>query len=232
MQPKIQPWDWERMLFGTATPVFLVEILLRTIIVFVCVVVAMRLLGKRMNGQLTIAEMAIMLTMGAIAGAGMQISDRGLLQALVVLLFALVFHRTLTWLEYRSPKFETVSQGTTDLLVRDGVLQLKALKAAGLSRDRVFAHLRGEKIFNLGRTRRLYLEACGVFSVVEFSEDRPGLSLIPSIDRADEERKQADGALQVCRHCGLVRPNASVAVACTNCGSNNWDKAITISDGR
>src|SRR4051812_35148141 len=98
--------DWQRILFGEAPPVFLLEVLLRTLLIFVALLVITRLLGKRMSGQLTVTEMAVMLMLGAIVGAGVQMPDRGLLSAFLVLVLALVFQRGVTWLDGKSPKVE------------------------------------------------------------------------------------------------------------------------------
>lgn len=70
--------EWQRLWFGDAPPIFLVEVMLRTVLVFVALLFLVRFLGKRMNGQLTATEMAVMLTLGAIAANGMQVPQRGI----------------------------------------------------------------------------------------------------------------------------------------------------------
>ena len=47
---EIEPWDWPRILFGQAPPEFLVEVLMRTLIVYLALQVVVRLMGKRMGG--------------------------------------------------------------------------------------------------------------------------------------------------------------------------------------
>jgi uncharacterized membrane protein YcaP (DUF421 family) len=58
--------DWKRILFGTAPASFLLEVLARTAVMYVALLVVLRLLGKRMSGQITILEMAILISLGAI----------------------------------------------------------------------------------------------------------------------------------------------------------------------
>src|SRR3954463_6332856 len=131
--------EWHRLLFGDAPPAFLVEVVIRTLVVFIVLLVLARFLGKRMNGQLTITEMAVMLTLGAIAASGMQIPQRGILQALFVLILACVFQRSLTLLEMKSRRLEAKLQGSASLLVKNGVIELPGLKSARVSRDQLFA---------------------------------------------------------------------------------------------
>ena len=55
--------DIQRILFGEAPPQFLLEVLIRTVIIFLALLVFLRLIGKRMGGVLTISELAVMLTL-------------------------------------------------------------------------------------------------------------------------------------------------------------------------
>jgi hypothetical protein len=58
----------------------------------------LRWLGKRMSGQLTIMELSVMLTLGAIVSASMQIPDHGILEGVLLLLCALVSSgESVTW---------------------------------------------------------------------------------------------------------------------------------------
>lgn len=58
--------DLHRLLFGEAPAIFLLEVFIRTLFTYLILLVITRWLGKRMTGQLSITEMAVMLTLGAI----------------------------------------------------------------------------------------------------------------------------------------------------------------------
>src|ERR1700712_4165791 len=98
--------DVKRILFGQAPPAFLLEVLIRTLIIFVFLLFVVRWLGKRMSGQLTIMEMTVMLTLGAIVSVAMQIPDRGILLSMLVLLVTLTFHLGLGKLGFKSARIE------------------------------------------------------------------------------------------------------------------------------
>src|SRR5438128_615659 len=97
MQEKIFLTDWKRIFFGDTPPIFTLEIFGRTLIIYLILLIAMRVFGKRLTGQLTIIEMSIMITMGAILAPAMQLSDRGLLAGTVALLCALAFERGINY---------------------------------------------------------------------------------------------------------------------------------------
>lgn len=86
--------DIYRILFGEAPVQFLLEVLIRTIIIYCILLVVIRLLGKRMSGQLTSIEMAVMLTLGAIVSVPMQDPARGLLQGVLLLALVLIFQKS------------------------------------------------------------------------------------------------------------------------------------------
>ena len=114
--------DWHRILLGPAPVEFLLEVLLRTAVIYLVLLVILRMLGKRMGGQLTISELAVMLTLGAIISVPMQIADRGVLQGILVLICALVFQRGINYLAVKNEKIERILQGHESQLVRDGVI--------------------------------------------------------------------------------------------------------------
>src|SRR5688572_22437587 len=89
--------DLQRLLLGDAPFEFLGEVFIRTLMLYIALLVILRLLGKRMSGQLTITEMAVMITLGAIVGSPVQIPDRGVLIAIFILICILALHRGLTY---------------------------------------------------------------------------------------------------------------------------------------
>jgi uncharacterized membrane protein YcaP (DUF421 family) len=219
--------DWHRILFGSAPEHFLLEVLIRTVIIYFFLLVILRLLGKRMGGQLTISELAVMLTLGAIISVPMQVPDKGLLQGILVLICALAFERGINYLAVKSDKIERLLQGRESLLVNNGVLVADQLIAMKISREQMLAILRNEKIYNLGEVRRVYIEACGLFSVFKYPEARPGLSLLPPSDEAASKEFSIVGQVMVCEYCGNpARSQNETHSACNNCGANKWTQAV------
>jgi uncharacterized membrane protein YcaP (DUF421 family) len=220
--------DWHRLLFGDAPAVFLVEVLIRSVVTYALLLAAVRLLGKRMSGQLTVIELAVMLTLGAIASLAMQMPDRGILLGVWVLLLALIFQRGTTFLDWISPRFETLTQGRASAIVKEGVLDLHALAAARLSREQVFAALRERNVYNLGNVKRLYFEACGEFSLYIKEAPNAGLSTLPMLDGdARVLQPELKQTARVCATCGQVVESSEADYPCPHCGRKNWVKPTT-----
>jgi uncharacterized membrane protein YcaP (DUF421 family) len=225
--------DIQRILFGQAPPIFMLEVFIRTIVIYIVMLVIVRWLGKRMSGQLTIMELAVMLTLGAIVAVPMQMPDRGLLQGILLLLIAVLFQRGLSLIGFLSGKVEDITQGKCSLLVKDGLLQIEQMKSDRIPRQQLFAQLRDNDVFNLGMVDRLYLEASGIFSIFKAPEPKPGLCILPPDDKdmlnfylQSTSNNTHNADLQACLNCGNVEQNHQQEQACKVCGDNEWVKAI------
>ncbi len=218
--------DWQRILFGNASPEFLLEVFIRTLIIYVALLLAVKWLGKRMNGQLTIIEMTVMITLGAIVSVPMQMPDRGILQGLLILITALLLHRGITHLGHLNPRAEDILQGTPTVIVENGVLQLSEMDKARVSRQQLFSELRSKKIFHLGKVRRVYLEPSGAFSIILADDAHQGLPLYPPGDRDILEGLEPDyKQLLVCINCGLISEVQDVE-SCEGCHEHEFIKGI------
>ena len=219
--------DWQRILVGDAPVEFLLEVFIRTSFMYLVLLVIMRLLGKRMNGQLTNLELAVMLTMGAIMAPAMQIPDRGIVSGVLALLCALTFLKGMSLLGLKSSKTEKLIQGTETVLVKDGIIQLEQLASNQLSHQQIFAALRSENVYNLGQVKRLYLEAYGQFSIYENKHSKPGLSVLPPLDNEVRTiHEHTDDRQLACTNCGNTVPALPTPGPCAICRTDNWVNAI------
>jgi uncharacterized membrane protein YcaP (DUF421 family) len=218
--------DVNRWLFGQTPPEFMIEVAIRTMLIYVILLITVRLMGKRMTGQMTITELAVMITLGAIVSPVMQLPDRGLLFGVLVLSVALAFQRGLNYWAFKKEKVEKITQGVMSVLIKDGELVLEELEKSHISRQQLFAMLREKKIQNLGKVKRAYLEACGIFSVYLAEEITPGLPLFPASDEAIKEiHKEVPDHIMACCTCGHVQKNSGAETHCEICNAKDWSKA-------
>jgi uncharacterized membrane protein YcaP (DUF421 family) len=224
---EIHPWDFQRILFGQAPGDFLLEVFIRAVLMYLLLIVVLRLLGKRMDGQLTLTELAVMITLGAIIAVPMQIPDRGIVLGVIALLCVLAFQRGLNWLTLKSAKFEELTQGTLSIMVKDGVLQLDEMMKAGVSRQAIYSGLRKKEIYNLGKIKRLYFEACGILSVYQEESSKPGLSILPPTEKElMKSQATVDKDHLACSNCGAIASARHEDCTCQNCGERKWIQAV------
>jgi uncharacterized membrane protein YcaP (DUF421 family) len=215
--------DWYRILFGEVPLTFFVEAVFRTAFVFLVLLASMRLLGKRMAGQLNKNEMIGMSTLAAAIGVPLQAPDRGLIPSLIIACTVVLFGRLVSRLSFFYPKFESVSQDKLDVLLKESVIQMKAMISTEITRERLFAQLRSKGIRQLGEVSRVYLEADGNFTIIQNKKPVPGLKLIPDWDTEFVAEQRVDEHTEVCSRCGHTRMYQERT--CSNCGEQQWEKA-------
>jgi uncharacterized membrane protein YcaP (DUF421 family) len=226
-QAQIQAFDWRRIFIGQAPASFLLETVLRAVMVYIVLLISMRLLGKRTASQLTLTELAVVVTLGAAVGVPLQVPERGMLPGVVVLAVAILFQRGLNLLGFRSGRAARTLEGDVSILIRDGQLDLPAMKLAGVGRQQLFAVLRTKGVEQLGQVRRLYLEATGEFSVIRRDEPDPGLSIVPESDTSLRDLGEIARGRWACRSCGhLIRGASKPSVGCERCAQQRWTEAM------
>jgi uncharacterized membrane protein YcaP (DUF421 family) len=218
--------DWHRLFIGEAPLEFMLEVVLRTIIIYLVLLITMRLLGKRMNAQLNVTELSLMLMLGGVVSVAMQLPDRGLLLSIFTLACLLVLYRSLNWWAVRNARVEYLVHGELQQVVADGEMDMEAMAQARLSREQLFAQLRKASIQQLGQVKRVYMEANGEFSVYEQTPPKPGLSVLPQQDKALLDAEPADDSLTACHRCGHTEPANQQPPTCPRCQASHWTKAV------
>ena len=145
-----------------------------------------------------------------------------------MLLCAFIFQRGVNFLGVKSSKAERILQGELSVLVKDGVMQTKEMEKTKVSKQQLYAVLRNKEIFNLAEVERVYLEACGLFSIYKYdkkntAKPKAGLSLLPPSDEEIQPiLEDIEESLFVCNNCGNLASNPET---CNNCGKDAWTKA-------
>src|SRR5215216_1741000 len=171
MKPDEIKWtDWQRILIGEVPGSFYIELVIRTLIIFLLLIVSLRLLGRRMAARTSRIELTALFTLAAAIGVPLQAPDRGLLPAIVIAIVVIAVGRLVAVFAFRDPKFEQTVVDDFTILVKDGVVQMKEMKKTRITLERLFALLRGESIRHLGEVERLYFEANGSLTVVKLDK--------------------------------------------------------------
>jgi uncharacterized membrane protein YcaP (DUF421 family) len=220
--------DVGRWLLGNTTPEFMLEVAIRATLIYLVLLFTVHLMGKRMASQMTVTELSVMITLGAIVSPATQLPDRGLLFGAVGLLVAVLYQRGVNFWAFKNQKVEEITQGRMVLLVKDGVMLRDQLKKNHITHQQLFALLRENNIYNLGKVKRGYLEACGIFSVFEEKESKPGLSVFPPNDPIVKDvQEEADNQLMACETCGNVQTLTGKDTKCAICNQVTWIAAYT-----
>jgi uncharacterized membrane protein YcaP (DUF421 family) len=176
-----QPLDLERMFIGDFSFLLLLEIMVRTAVMYMVALGLVRFIGKRGLGQLSPFEYLVVIAMGSATGDPMFYPEVPLIHGALVLAIIVALQKTFFKLTQQSGLVATFIESTPTLLVDHGVMLEERMKEEGISEGDLFEKLREGGIEHLGQVRYAYLEPSGRVSIFKISPDRQttGQSILP-----------------------------------------------------
>ena len=216
----------KKILFGGAQWDFLLEIVGRSIIMFVMILVILRLSGKKGVRQLTLFEVAIILSLGSAAGDPMFQEELPVIYALVVLFSVIVIYKFVTWLSSKSTLINKVLEGEAMVVVRDGMFDLKHEHDGDFSKMEFFSELRNQSVEHLGQVRIAVLEVDGTMSILFYADSdvKYGLPLFP--DHFIQVLPHENVDTFACMYCGQIEPSIIENQICKRCERKKWSLAL------
>ena len=171
------------LLTGDLEYSYLTVIALRTLIMFVMILVFLRLLGKRGIKQLSVFELVVILGLGSAAGDPMLYKEIGIATALVTFLIVVLCYKMLTFLVFKYKWVEHLVEGKEVCIVKKGAFAIKQFSKETLSKDEFFMELRVHGVYHLGQVEYALLEVSGDVSVYFYEKDktRYGLPILPDV---------------------------------------------------
>jgi uncharacterized membrane protein YcaP (DUF421 family) len=216
--------ELEKLMVGDEPFAFLLEVLLRTAIMFIAVIAAISVLGKRGVKQLSVFELVIIISMGSAAGDPMFYSDVGILTAFVVFAVIILLYKLIMYFLNRSPKFEKIVEGEPVYLIREGKFCFREFKRENLAIDEFFAELRNYNISQLGQIKTAIMETNGNISVFYYDDASVlyGLPILPDEYNRQHSKLEKE-AYYSCCYCGHTEYlKAQERCECPVCHHHEW----------
>ena len=158
------------------------EIVVRTAVVYVFLVVVLRVSGKREVGQLSILELIVILVISDAVQNSMVGENTSLWGGLVAVLTLVAVDQTLNQLSRRSRRVRRALEGEPRLLIRDGRLLNRAIREEQIDVDDVRTAIRAHGLARVEDVRMAVLETDGSISVIP--RDDKGRDLSSGQDKA------------------------------------------------
>ena len=220
----INVFDWHRMFYSENIPIsYLGEIGFRTVVMFVVLIFALKLLSKRGVKQLSVFELAILIALGSATGDPMFYHYIPITYGVVVLMVVIFLYRIITGLTGKSKKMETLLEGKPVCLLTEGRIEYEHYKKVGLPYDKFFAELRMKSVDHLGQVKKAYLETSGDISIYMFEDEQvlPGLPIYPELIANQLEDINPSGTY-ACIYCGNIQSIKDAKSECVLCSNNKW----------
>lgn len=148
----------------------------RTIILYLIVLVVMRLMGKREIGQLQPFELAISIMIADLASVPMTELGIPISNGIIPILGMLFMHMVISFINIKSINMRKIICGKPSILIYRGKIDEKVLKKERFTVNELQERLRGNNVFNILDVEYAILETNGEVTVIPKPEKR---ALIP-----------------------------------------------------
>jgi uncharacterized membrane protein YcaP (DUF421 family) len=140
--------------------------IIRVVILYLFVTIAIRIMGKRNIGELQPTELVITLLLSEFAAAPIEDNSTPLINSLIPVMILISLEIISSVIAMKSTKFRSLSDGNALLIIKDGKLDQKQLKKLRFTVDDVLAALRQKDIFDINEVAFAVIETNGTLSVL------------------------------------------------------------------
>ncbi len=146
---------------------------IRTVILYLLVIVTMRIMGKHQIGQLQPFELVIAIMISEIAAVPMQDPDTPLLNGVIPVLILLFLQITFSLLSLKSDTARRMICGKPTIIVKNGYIQEKELRKLRYSINDLLEQARLKGYSCLSDIEFAIVETSGQLSIIPKSQKRP-----------------------------------------------------------
>lgn len=145
----------------------------RTVILYILVICAIRFMGKRQVGQLQPAELVIAIMISDLASIPIESSSVPLLAGVVPIFTLIGSELILSWICLKSHKFRKLLSGKTSLLIYNGKIIEEELAKQRFNLEDLLEELRQNNCPDISQVEYAILETSGQVSVIQKPSAKP-----------------------------------------------------------
>ena len=148
------------------------DMIWRTTISFLVLLILARVMGKKQISQLTFFHYITGITIGSIAAEIAAQKETPFVEGLISLICWAALTILMTYLSQLSPKIRLLLDDEPTIIIKDGKISLKSLKSTRLNMDDVMMLLREQSIFSIDDVLFAVLETNGELSVFKKTSEQ------------------------------------------------------------
>ena len=145
----------------------------RTIILYLTMILVIRLLGKRQIGQMEPSEFVVTMMIANLATIPMEDDGIALFAGLVPICVILGAELVLSWLNLKSSKVRKLLCGKPVILIDNGHILQQNLRKTRITLDELTGHLREKDVLDITTVQFAILETNGNLSVFPYPKEKP-----------------------------------------------------------
>lgn len=151
-------------MFNLAIPWW--ELILRSVVVYLFLILLLRITGKRQVGQLAPFDLVLLLVLSNAVQNSMNGGDNSLIGGLIGACTLIAINYFVAMLTFRSKRIEALVEGRPQILIHNGVLFENVMTEARMTHHELNSALRRAGCLTVGDVRCAMLENNGAVSVI------------------------------------------------------------------
>jgi uncharacterized membrane protein YcaP (DUF421 family) len=142
------------------------QIVLRTVVIYLAFIFALRLFGKREIGQFTLSDLVLILLAANAVQPAMTGPDTSLVGGLVIVAALFLVNIALSWLRLHNRRAREFLEGHPTVIAKDGQWYPRVMEREGIDQDEAQMALREHGLDKIEDVELAVLEVDGTVSVV------------------------------------------------------------------
>ncbi len=145
----------------------------RTVFLYLAVLLAVRIMGKREVGQLSAFDLVVAIMIAELAAMAMEKTDMPLYQGMIPILTLVLLEILFSWLSLKSHTVRRLIDGVPSIVISNGEIVEKELRRLRYNISDLLGQLRQKDVCNIADVQFAVLETSGELSVVLKADKRP-----------------------------------------------------------
>ena len=143
---------------------------IRAILLYIIIIFAVRMMGKRQISEMQTSELVITLLMSNIASIPMQDTEQSMLSGIIPIMVLLVCEILISYLMLKKSGIRRLICGKPVIVINDGTVDQNAMKELRISTEDLDEQLRQKDVFDISEVAYAILETNGKMSVFKKSQ--------------------------------------------------------------
>lgn len=148
-------------------------VFIRAVIIYITVIIALRIMGKRQIGEMTPHELVITILVSQVAIIPLQDNAMPLANMVIPILIFVSFEIIVSAVSMKSIGFRNIIQGKPIFVIRNGKLDEKQLKRLRITIDDLMDAVREKGYFDISEIQDAVVETNGNVSVLPKAKESP-----------------------------------------------------------
>ena len=149
------------------------NMILKTVVLYVFIIVVYRIMGKKEVGKLSIIDLIVSILIAELAAISIEESDRSIFTSLLPISILVIIQVALGYVSLKNFKIRKLIDGDPKVIIKEGKVNFKEMTRLRYTLDDLISQLREQEVKSIEEVDYAVLENNGKLSVFKTCKDYP-----------------------------------------------------------